>query len=401
MQRVEIHQQKTKTPLICRKSKDLYNYANYCVRQSFIKTSKLPREFDLTGKLAKRNRDCYKQLPAQTSQQTIKLLYKNWKSYFASIKDYKKTPAKYLGKPKLPKYLDKEGNFIVIFTNQQIKLKDSYIHFPKSTNLAPIKTKVDNVCQVRIVPNKYAFKIEVVYKIGSKLADLDNKKHLAVDLGVNNLVTILDTESNGLIVKGKIVKSINKFYNKKLAHLQSQLPKKTYSSKRIAFMTKKRNNRVNDYFHKTSRAIVSYCVQNKIANVVIGNNKNWKQGVNIGKKNNQTFTMLPHSTLIEQIKYKAEEYGISVVTTNESYTSKIDHLVNEEMKHQDVYKGKRIHRGLFKSTNGKVVNADINGCIGIFRKVIDEFQTGIINIGQVSRPIKLNVFQKWNTLNKF
>jgi len=374
LQRVERHiimQSETLNELT-HLSKNLYNYANYQIRQYFFKTGKMPSEFDLTLKLARENQDDYRAMPtAQSAQQTIKLLFKNWKSFFKSIEGYKLNPKKYLGQPKLPKYLKKDGHNILIFTNQNCKLKNGYIYFPKKSKIEPLKTKITSkIKQVRIIPQATCFVVEVVYEKDIQKVDLVNDTYLSIDLGLNNLVTSFNNiGENPFIINGKIIKSINHYYNKKKAKLMSYIGNKGVSN-RINRLSHKRECKINDYLHKSSREIINYCIKYKISTIIIGDNKNWKQNINIGKRNNQNFVSVPFSKLIQMISYKAEEVGIRVKTTEESYTSKIDHLANEEMKKQEKYLGRRVKRGLFRSSLDIILNADVNGAIGIMRKVV-------------------------------
>ena len=375
---------------LCFLSKNLYNYANYCIRQSFTKTGKIPSEYELTGKLARREQVDYKSLPSQTSQQIIKLLYKNWKSFFSAIKDYKKNPNKYKGRPKLPKYKDKDGRNVAIFNGQQCKVKDGFIKFPKGV-LKPLRTKVDNVVQVRLVPQATCYVIEVVYKKEVEInEDLKTNKILGIDLGVNNLATCVNNVGlKPFIINGRPLKSINQYSNKLKAKYMSYIEDKG-TSKNIRRIILKRNNLVQNYLHHASRFVINYCVKNKIGTVIVGHNKEWKQEVNIGKKNNQNFIDIPFSTLIQQLKYKGEEVGIEVIETEESYSSKVDHLAYEIMEHHETYLGKRVKRGLFQSFTGKLLNADINGAIGIARKVIgNSLIEEIVNRGQALCPVKI------------
>lgn len=373
-------------------SKNLYNYANYLIRQHFFDTGEMLNEFDLSLKLARENQVDYRAMPtAQSAQQTIKLLFKNWKSTFRALKDYKLNPKKYLGKPKLPKYLKKDGHTILIFTNQNIRVKNGYIHFPKKSKIEPIKTKVTSkIKQVRVIPQATCFVVEVVYEKNIQKVNLVEDTYLSIDLGVNNLVTTFNNiGENPFIINGKIIKSINQYYNKRKAKLMSFIGNKGVSNK-INSLTHKRECKIDDYLHKSSREIIDYCTKHKISNIIIGNNKNWKQNVNIGKKNNQNFVSIPFLKLIQMITYKAEEVGIKVKITEESYTSKIDHLADEEMKHQKKYLGKRVKRGLFKSSIGKFLNADVNGAIGNMRKVVPDvvFKT-LRDRGTVFVPYKI------------
>jgi putative transposase len=398
MQRVERHIIKWNKQLddLCFKSKNLYNYVNYLIRQEFINSHKLLNEYKLTGQLAKENQIDYRSLPAQTSQQIIKLLFKNWISFFRSIKDWKKHPNKYKGKPNLPGYKDKiKGRGIIIFTKLQSRFKDGYIRFPKNINLTYIKTKVSNVCQVRIVPQSNHFVIEIIYeKEVKKVRELKKNIFLGIDLGINNLATLVTNKGNSMLVNGRILKSINQYYNKEKARLQNFIGDRG-TSNRIEKLIFKRNCKVDDYLHKVSRLIINYCIKNHIGNIVIGKNKEWKQDINIGKVNNQKFVSVPYSKLIQMIQYKAEEVGINVILQEESYTSKCDALGLEPIEKHETYIGKRVKRGLFRSSIGQYINADINGALNILRKVIgDSFITKLVsNRGLADNPIRINPYK--------
>jgi putative transposase len=388
MQRVERHIiiKDSNIDIICYLSKNLYNLANYYIRQEFINNKRWIRYNELDKLLQKT--EAYKSLPAATSQQILRLIDKNWLSFFRNIKLYKKNGS--LGKPKLPKYKDKEkGRNIVIFTGKQVKLVENFIYFPKKANLQPVKTKVNNICQVRVVPQATCYIIEVVYNKGVLLNELNNGTYLSIDLGINNLATC--TNNIGIkpfIVNGKIIKSINQYFNKTKAVLQSYVGDKGISN-RILKLTHKRNMKINDYLHKTSRFIINYCLKHKIKTTIIGYNENWKQGINIGKVNNQKFTQIPFSKLVNQIQYKAEEVGIGIILNEESYTSKCSFIDKEEICKHDSYIGKRIKRGLFKTSNGTLINADINGSLNILRKVIGDTLYPIE--GLALNPVIINV----------
>lgn len=374
---------------LCFLSKNLYNYANYMIRQEFTKSGKLLSEYGLTALLAKEKQMDYTSLPAKTSQQVVALLFKNWKSFFKLCK----CKDKLNGKPKPPKYKHKtKGRNIVVFTYQQCKLKDGYIHFPKKVNIQPLRTKVTNLRQVRIIPQCSCHIIEVVYEKESiETTGLEPNSYLSIDLGLNNLATSYDSLCHkSFIINGRILKSINQYFNKRKTKLMSFIGGKG-TSRRIGKLTLKRNCKVNDYMHKTSRFIVNYCIDNHIDTIVIGNNKDWKQQINMGKRNNQNFVSIPFEKLISQIQYKSEEVGIKVVITEESYTSKIDHYAGEEMCRHETYLGKRIQRGLFRSSTGKILNADLNGAIGILRKVVGESISQVVNRGGVETPTRLLV----------
>jgi len=363
-------------------SKNLYDAANYLIRQEFVKNRKWIKYYELNDLLKESSE--YKSLPAQTSQQILKLLDKNWKSFFKSIKDWTKNPSKYKGRPKLPKYKAKDGVNILIFTNQQCKIQGGILKFPKVVNLE-LKTRLKDVKlnQVRIIPNQFNYVCEIVYEKEVSPEELNSERVIGIDLGVSNIVTIGNNfGAKPIVVKGGIVKSINQFYNKEKARVQSIYDKqKIKYGNKLAKLDHVRNNKIKDYFHKLSRFIINYASENKVKTIVIGNNTGWKQEVNMGKKNNQTFVSIPFSRLIQMIQYKAEENGIEVIVNEERYTSKCSFIDNEPICKHENYAGKRIKRGLFKSANGILINADLNGAYNIIRKVIPDAFNGIEDVG--------------------
>ena len=306
VQRAERHilQRSKELDILCLNSKNLYNYCNYILRQSYTKDKKLPSEYSVSKQLTKERQIDWIKMGANTNQQILKYLYKNWKSYFKAIKEYYKNSGKFISKPKLPKYKDKDGKFIVNFPcNNKSNIKEGYFYFPKFANLNPIKTKVtnENLCCARIIPQNSCYILEIIYKI--EVPDLikSDNSYLSIDLGINNFATCFDNSDNSsFIIKGEVIKSYNQYYNKKKAELQSQLKiiNDKDSSKRLDRLSQKRNNKINDFMHKTSHYLVNYCLQNGIWNIVIGHNKEWKQDLNIGKINNQKFTSIPFNKFI-------------------------------------------------------------------------------------------------------
>ena len=309
-------------------------------------------------------------------------------------KDFEKNPSKYGNhRPHLPSYKRGKKQNMVVFTNCDCRIKDdNHIHFVKNV-IESIKTNVkkDELKQVRIIPQATCYVVEVVYERKEADLGLDKDNFLSIDLGLNNLCSCISNV--GLIpfiVNGRIMKSFNQWYNKKKAKLMSFVGDRG-SSNRIRRITLFRNCWIEDKLHKISRYIVNFCRSNNIGTIIIGLNKEWKQEINIGRRNNQHFVSIPHSKLIDKIVYKAKLLGINVVIHEESYTSKIDHLAFEPLKKQESYLGKRKKRGLFQSSIGKLINADINGSIGIARKVIgDSFIGKIIDSGFVFNPIRVN-----------
>ncbi len=277
-------------------------------------------------------------------------------------------------------------------------LEKGIIKLPK-TNIQ-FKTKQKNIKQVRIVPKNNYLVLEVVYEATIKELLKDNKRYMSIDLGIDNLTTCSSNVSKSFIINGKPVKSINQYYNKKKARLQSELElkNKKKSSKQIQNLTLKRNNKIKDYFHKASRYIVNQLVNQSINTLIIGKNDGWKQETNIGKKNNQNFVNIPHQMFIKQLKYKCQLEGINVVEQEESYTSKVSFFDNDFIPtyqvNDELFKssGKRIKRGLYKTSNGLLVNADINGSLNIMRKYLNEVCDDLIspaNRGLVMNPVKI------------
>jgi len=353
---------------LCHLSKNLYNEANFIIRQRFFKEHKIPSYYELNKEL--KESENYKALPAQSAQQTLRVLIRAWKSFFRAMKEWKKHTEN--PKPRIPKYMKKNGEFIVIFTNQQAKIRDGYLILPKKVGLN-VKTRIkEGLREVRIIPKGVGYILEIVYEKVVDVVKKDESRVVGIDLGVRNLVTMANNiGEKPIVVKGGVAKSINQFFNKKKARLQSIYSKQgVKTSKRMKRLSVKRERKLMDFFHKVSKFVVEWCAKHDIGRIVIGRNKNWKQGVNIGKRNNQTFVQIPFEKLINQIKYKAKERGIEVIEVDESHTSKCSFVDNEPIEHRE-YVGKR-RRGLFMSASGVLVNADVNAAYNIIRKAIPE-----------------------------
>lgn len=383
---------------LCFLAKNLFNAANYTVRQSFIKENKY-LNYAANYHLVKSSID-YKALPAKVSCQIIRLVDRNWASYFVAIKEFKLNPSKFTGVPSVPKYKDKvKGRCVVLYPKQAISkraLKKGLLQ-PSGTNIFISTAITKEVEEIRLVPRNGFYVVEAVYTVpDTKLVDF--KGIAAIDLGLTNLGTVTTNikRLTPLIVNGNPLKSINQFYNKQKAVLQSELQKqnsKRFISNRLNKLTAIRNNKVDTYLHQASRTIIKYLLQNQIGTLVIGNNTQWKTNINIGKKNNQNFVQIPHYKFIKQLTYKAQLLGITVIITEESYTSKASFLdqdlipkYKEGQKHS--FSGLRVKRGLYKSANGTLINADVNGSLNILRKAIPNvFAEGIEGLGVI--PFRL------------
>ncbi|MEG4458883.1 transposase [Microcoleus sp. N9_A1] len=351
-------------------SKNLYNAANYVIRQSFIYGWGYVSYSEMNRLM--KSHEAYKAMQAKVSQQILMVLDKNWQSFFEAVKAYKTDFSKFTGRPKLPKYKDKvKGRNILVYTIQAIsskQLKKGIIKL-SGTELS-IKTKVNpnQICQVRLVPKCDSYVIEVIYDEPESTASNANSI-ASIDLGLGNLAALTSNQPGfiPLLINGRPLKSINQFYNKRKSRLQSQLKGNRQTSPRIQGLTRCRNQKVDNYLHHASRVIVDHLVVNQIGTLVIGKNAQWKTEINLGKQTNQNFVSIPHSRLIEMLEYKARLVGITVIVQEESYTSRSSFLgldpipVYGKTEKEPVFTGKRISRGLYKTSTGRLINADVNG----------------------------------------
>jgi putative transposase len=385
---------------LCFLSKNLYNASIYTIKQTKESTGKIIRYNDLEKLLRISNNPDYIALPSNSSQQILMVIDQSLTSFFKLLSKWKQNKKSLTGCPQFPHYKHKiKGRNIVIFTTNQAKLKNGFIHFPKKSKLIPIKTNIQGTLrQVRLIPLSGCYKIEVVYDKEIQTKIEPNENWMSIDLGINNLATTFDTVTNSsLIINGEPLKSINQYYNKKKSKIQSELKikhNKNYSN-RLNKLTIKRNNKIENYLHKTSRIIVDYCIEKNIYNLVIGYNKEWKQGVSLGRKTNQSFVNIPYMKLIGMIEYKGIEVGMNVVINEESYTSKCSALDLEELNKQENYVGRRKHRGLFVTSKGLRINADENGAMNILRKVspnkVQDIVQTLRSRGQIDWPVKKQI----------
>lgn len=356
---------------LCFLSKNLYNSTLYSIRQHYFNTKKYLNVYENINNFTRNKQQDYVKLPAKVSQQIMLIADKNFKSFFKLLKN--KQNGSYKEKVNIPKYINKNGRFILLYDKQCISSKELKKGFVKLTKLnLKIKTNKKDICQVRIIPKNNYFVFEIVYNIKEKDLIKDNNRYCSIDLGINNLATITSNIIKPLIINGKPLKSINQYYNKKSALLKSKLKinHNRYESNRTRSLNKLRNNKIKDYLHKASRYIVNYLAFNNISALIIGKNDGWKQKTNIGVVNNQNFVNIPFNMLINMLTYKCKLEGIKVIMTSEAYTSKCSFIDNEPINKHETYKGKRVKRGLFRTSNNKLINADVNGSLNIMRKVV-------------------------------
>lgn len=362
---------------LCFKSKNLYNSILYRIRQEYINNGKYLNYYSIQKEFQTTNNVDYRALPAKTAQQTMKLVDRSFKSFFALIKSYKVNKIKFKGCPKIPNYLNsKSGRFVTVFTYQGISKKildtTGYIKLEKSNILIKTKVTYDKLCEVRIVPKGNWISIDVIYEVNEISLLPDNGKYAAIDLGVNNLMTVTTNikHEQPIVYSGKCVKSWNRFYNKEVAKKKSKLKKGQYTSNKIKQLGQKREFKISDYFHKTSKDLVNYLVSRNINTLIIGNNQGWKQNTKLGKKVNQNFIQVPFYKLIQKLEYKCKLQGINVKIITEEYTSQCSFLDLENLHKRSLLKGKgkRISRGMYRTWKGRLINADVNGSFNILRK---------------------------------
>lgn len=387
-------------------AKNLYNVAIYNIRQHYFKEKKY-LNYNENNKLCKTNEN-YKLLNSNMSQQILKEVDGNFKSFFGLLKLAEK--GQYNKKINIPKYLEKDSFTTLIIGF--IRLKENILIMPYSNTYRKAHKQISikipklllnkEIKEIRIIPKFKArfFEIQYTYKVNEIQSKVDNKKALAIDIGINNLVTCVTNEGKSFIIDGKRLKSLNQWYNKENSKLQSIKDKQKIKSitKKQMIITNNRNNKVNDYILKTCRYIINYCIDNEIGNLVVGYNPEIQNKINLGKRNNQNFVNIPIGKIREKLEYLCEFYGINFVEQEESYTSKASFFDNDEIPVYDKnntkkyeFSGKRIKRGLYKSKNGILINADVNGALNILKKSSVVDLTVLYSSGEVATPVRIRV----------
>jgi IS605 OrfB family transposase len=326
--------------------------------------------------------EAYRALPRKVSQQVLRLLDKNWKSYFEALRAYEEDSSKFLGRPKLPGYKAKrEGRNVLVYTIQAISKKSLRVGVIKPSGVGiEIRTRHRNIDQVRIVPKKSGcYMVEVVYTQEEEQKQLNHSLVAAVDIGVNNLVALTSNKRGFVprLVNGRPIKSVNQCYNKHIRKLQKKMSSNHHTSRELERVAAKRTRRIDHYMHTASRRIIDLLVQEGIGTLVIGKNPGWKQESPMRRSDNQHFVQISHARFIEMLTYKAKLVGIEVLVQEESYTSKASLLDLDPIPvygNKDAEKvkfsGKRVSRGMYQSKSGAAINADVNGSGNIMRKAL-------------------------------
>ena len=391
---------------LCHIAKNLKNQAIYNVRQHYFKNRKY-LSYNENYKMLK-NSENYKKLNSNMAQQILKEVDESFKSFFTLLKLAKN--GQYNGKIKLPNYLAKDGFTTLVIGF--VRLKDDMLIVPYSNSFRkthkeiaiklPPVLKGKKIKEIRIIPKQHSryFEIQYTYEVKEIQRELNENNVLGIDLGIDNLCTCVTNTGASFIIDGRKLKSINQYYNKINAKLQSikdkqKIERTTLRQKRI---TRKRNNRINDYLSKAARTIVNYCLNNDIGKLVLGYNEDFQRNSNIGSINNQNFVNIPYGKLRDKLIYLCKLYGIEFKLQEESYTSKASFFDGDEIPIYDkenpqeyVFSGKRIKRGLYQTSTGKLINADCNGALNILRKskVVD--LSVLYNRGELNTPKRIRV----------
>jgi putative transposase len=372
-------------------SKNLYNAALYATRQAFIHQRRGITYEELARDLKASVE--FRALPAKVAQWVLRQVTLAWKSYFAVCAAWEADPCRFLGHPKLPKYLDKRGRNLLTYTEQAISRAPQNRGYVVPSGLdIRIETRQTAIDQLRIVPQASHYTMEVIYERQVTPAEVDPARAASVDIGLNNLAAVTFNQPGlaPFLVNGRPLKAINQWYNKRRARLQAKLSNGIFASRQLDILADKRARQLTDYLHVASRRIVDRLVKHRVGTLVVGKNDGWKQAIGLGKRTNQNFVFVPHARFVEMLQYKAELVGIHVVVSEESYTSKCSFLDLEPIGKQEVYAGKRVKRGLFQAADGRRLNADINGAFNILRKVVpDAFGNGIG--GVVVHPARITL----------
>lgn len=395
---------------MCRYSNNLYNVALYNIRQYYFSEKKF-LTYESNYHECKVNEN-YGLLQAGVAQQTLKVADRSFKSFFSLIKKAKSGEYRFQD-IKIPHYREKGGMFVLVLSTNAINIKDGFLQIPMSRAFSkahagklikiafPERLADKKIKEVRIIPifkGQY-FKIQYVYEQAEQNLNLSQDNALAIDIGLENFATCITTIGTSFIMDGRKLKSINQYWNKRKARLQSIASKqKNKTTKLIQRITTKRNNQAKDYVRKTARYIVNYCINNNIGTIICGYNSDFKRSINLGKMTNQQFTQISFGSLREQLSSLCEQYGIKYIEQEESYTSKASFLdldeipvYNPEQPYMGKFSGKRIHRGLYQYSDGRIANADLNGAANIMNKSKQNYDFVELCKGLLASPLRIRI----------
>ncbi|MBQ9037823.1 MAG: transposase [Erysipelotrichaceae bacterium] len=393
---------------LCRYAKDLFNEGLYNCRQYYFNEGEY-LNYQKNYHLLKESEN-YKMLNSNMAQQILKEVDGCFKSFFGLLRKVKQ--GRYFYRDiRLPQYLKKEGYYTLVIGF--VRLRGNKLLIPMSNSFRKTHKKIEitippvlldkKVKEIRIIPKSDGrfFEIQYTYEADNDIREeLDINKAISIDVGINNFATCVTSEGRSFILDGRRLKSINQWYNKNNSRLQSIKDKQRIlnKTKQQSSLERNRNDRINDYISKCARHIINYCLDNNIGNIVIGYDPTLQKESNIGRRNNQNFVNIPFGRLKDKLSYLSEYYGINLIRQEESYTSKASFfdrddipVYNDVDPKKYVFSGTRVKRGLYKTSNGMCINADINGALNILKKSSVVSLTALYSRGQVDSPLRIRI----------
>ena len=391
----------------------MFNVGLYTVRQYFFQERKY-LSYESSYYLCKENEN-YQLLATDCGQQTLKYVDRTFKAFFKLLS--LKREGAYQEKVNLPRYLPKDGHFplIIPIRKRHDFAKDNWkFKIPTSRKYArdkgsvyitvPPNLRECRIKEIRILPKQKGKFLDAafVYESSDEQINVDGKNAISIDLGLNNLATVVSTTNESFIIDGLWLKSKNQWFNKRRAKLVHHKDKQgiTGLTKQEAWLSYRRKNQVNDYLNKSARYIINFCLSRKIGTIIVGYNPTLKQNSNMGKRNNQNFVNIPIFTLRSKLESLCERYGLNYIEQEESYTSKANAVDRDEIPVYNAdnpvkpkkFSGRRIKRGLYKTKGGHLINADTNGSLNIGFKSKHE---GFSRVSRVclTQPVRVNVLQ--------
>ena len=393
---------------LCRYAKNLFNEGLYNCRQYYFNEGEY-LNYVKNYHLLKESEN-YKMLNSNMAQQILKEVDGCFQAFFGLQKLAGKGRYSYRD-IRLPQYLKKEGYYTLVIGF--VRLSGNKLLIPMSNSFRKTHKKIEitippvlldkKVKEIRIIPKSDGrfFEIQYTYEAGSDIREeLDINKAISIDVGINNFATCVTSEGRSFILDGRRLKSINQWYNKNNSRLQSIKDKQRIlnKTKQQSSLERNRNNRINDYISKCARHIINYCLDNNIGNIVIGYDPTLQKESNIGRRNNQNFVNIPFGRLKDKLGYLCDYYGINLIKQEESYTSKASFfdrddipVYNDDDTREHVFSGSRVKRGLYKTSNGMCINADINGALNILKKSSVVSLTTLYSRGQVDSPLRIRI----------
>ena len=394
---------------LCHLSKNVYNESVYNIRQHYFAEGTYLR-YEANYHLMK-NSENYQKIGGAIAQQTMRCADQSFKSFFGLLRIAKS--GKYENwKIKLPRYLKKDELYLITLT--QVRVIKGKITIPVSSSLrsefdcrpklnVPKFVQDKRIRQIRLVPKHNGNYFEAHYIFDaedSEKFELDKYKFLAIDLGINNFATCATNDGDSFIIDGRKLKSYNQWYNKELSRLSSiKDHQKIKNCTNLQYkVTRKRNNRIQNFIYCAAKYIINYCKKYKICNIVIGYNDGFQENPNLGKVNNQQFVLIPFGRFKNRLEYLCKQHGINFILQEESYTSKASFFDNDEMlkwnplnPERGNFSGKRIKRGLYQTSKNQTVNADVNAALNILRKSNLTDLTVLQARGAVNMPLRIRI----------